>query len=240
MTEARLFAAAEATWSPAQRVEQDGWILRRGDGGGKRVSAATSGQPGVVPDIAAAERGMAAMGQPPLFMLRPGDSALDEELDKRGYHIIDPVIIMTATAADVAALPDDPLAAIECTAPLAVMADIWAAGGISDARLNVMRRSGSARVFMLGRARDHAAGCAFAAIDGTIALIHALEVAKDFRRAGAARQMVEKASFWAVEQGATEIGALTVETNTASRALFRGMGFQDATRYHYRTKEQPA
>lgn len=240
MTDARLFAAAEATWSPAERLEQDGWVLRRGDGGGKRVSAATSAQPGDIPDIAAAERGMAAMGQPPLFMLRPGDAALDGQLEARGYQIVDPVIIMTAAATDVAALPDDPLAAIECTAPLAVMAGIWAAGGISDGRLNVMRRSGSARVFMLGRAHDHAAGCAFVAIDGDIALIHALEVAKDFRRVGAARQMVEKAAFWAVEQGATEFGALTVETNTASRALFRGMGFRDATRYHYRTKEQPA
>lgn len=240
MSDSELFAAAEATWSPAAYIETDGWTLRRGDGGGKRVSAATPVHTGQVPDIEAAERAMTDMNQPAIFMLRPGDGALDQALDAKGYHIVDPVVIMQANAADVAALPDDPLAAIECSAPLAVMADIWAAGGISEARLNVMRRSGRARVFMLGRAHDHAAGCLFAATDGDIAMVHALEVASDFRRAGAARQMVEKAAFWAVEQSATRIAALTVETNKASRALFGGMGFTDTTHYHYRMKEQPA
>ena len=43
---ARLMAAIDATWPPAVLDRRGGWVLRRGAGGGKRVSAA-SGSGGV-------------------------------------------------------------------------------------------------------------------------------------------------------------------------------------------------
>ncbi|MEL6220255.1 MAG: GNAT family N-acetyltransferase, partial [Pseudomonadota bacterium] len=70
----RLLAAVDATWPPAEMVERNGWVLRRGAGGGKRVSAA-SRLPGAEPDVTAAVAGLAAWAQPPLFRLDPGDGA---------------------------------------------------------------------------------------------------------------------------------------------------------------------
>lgn len=247
MTPERLFAALDGTWSPVEIRVRDGWVLRRGAGGGKRVSAATVEELGALPDIPAAEAQMARMGQAPLFMIRAGDDALDAALARRGYVVVDPVVAMAAPAAQVAALPDDPLAAIDCTAPLAIMAEIWAAGGIGAARLAVMARSGRQRCYMLGRARDRAAGCLFVASDArdgrnephgsSVAMVHALEVAPGYRRGGVARQLVEKAALWAHESGASTIAAVTLERNAAARGLFRRLGFTEVAAYHYRARE---
>ncbi|MEL6679458.1 MAG: GNAT family N-acetyltransferase, partial [Pseudomonadota bacterium] len=38
----RLYDAVEATWPAAHMWQQDGWTMRDGAGGGKRVSAATA------------------------------------------------------------------------------------------------------------------------------------------------------------------------------------------------------
>ena len=79
-------AALDATWPAAEFHDLDGWRLRRGAGGGKRVSAASGA--GKVDHAVAA---MATWGQPALFQLWPGDEALDDDLAARGYAIVDPV-----------------------------------------------------------------------------------------------------------------------------------------------------
>ncbi|MEO0764306.1 MAG: GNAT family N-acetyltransferase, partial [Pseudomonadota bacterium] len=88
---ARLLAAIEGTWPPARATQQGVWTIRDGAGGGKRVSAATANGAATDSDIAQAEAAMLSLGQDRLFMLRPGEDALDRQLAKHGYDIIDPV-----------------------------------------------------------------------------------------------------------------------------------------------------
>ena len=85
---ARLFEALEATWPPAGGDLVGPFRLRRGGGGGQRVSAAVwdDGAGPLDParardGLAEAEARMADWGQVPLFMLR-GDA--DEALDRHG------------------------------------------------------------------------------------------------------------------------------------------------------------
>ena len=73
-----LFDVVAATWPAAGQREAGGFVLRRGDGGGNRTSAAT--RAGGPADIALAEAGMRDWGQVPHFLLRPGEDALDAEL----------------------------------------------------------------------------------------------------------------------------------------------------------------
>ena len=62
----RLIAAIDATWPAAELAEAGGFRLRRGAGGGKRVSAATPlGQDWDDAGIKAAEAAMRAWAQVP-------------------------------------------------------------------------------------------------------------------------------------------------------------------------------
>ncbi len=76
MTPAAITALIDATWPTAELTHAGGFAIRRGAGGGSRVSASTALTPGAG-DIAEAEAAMAALGQPGLFMIRDGDAALD-------------------------------------------------------------------------------------------------------------------------------------------------------------------
>lgn len=144
MTPARLFAAQEATWPPAAKTRLGPVTIREGQGGGQRVSAATVEGPVSEGDITAAEVAMARLGQVPLFMIRPGDEALDEVLDARGYRVVDPVCVLAAPVETVAQEPP-PVTAFTVWQPLAIMEEIWDACGIGPARRAVMARSTAPR-----------------------------------------------------------------------------------------------
>ncbi len=56
----RIMAAIDATWPPAEFRSAGSWLLRRGAGGGQRVSAASTTDQAA--DLAPAEAGMRAWG----------------------------------------------------------------------------------------------------------------------------------------------------------------------------------
>ena len=72
-----LYDAIAATWPAAQLHRAGPWIIRDGQGGGKRVSAATAEGPVQPADIQQAQRAMLDLGQRPLFLLRDGEADVD-------------------------------------------------------------------------------------------------------------------------------------------------------------------
>ena len=226
----RIYAALQATW-PAAEVRRLGpWTLRRGEGGGNRTEAASLDGP--LADIEAAEAAMRAWNQRPLFILRPGEDALDAALDARGYQVPDRNRIYAAPAAALAA-PGE-LNAIPCAAPLAVMAEIWAEGGIGPAKFAVMARTPDPRTHLLGRLDDRPAGCAFVAACAGVAMLSALHVAPQARRRGLAGHLVRAAAAWAVEAGATTLALAVKADNAPARALYQHLGMVESGAYHYR------
>lgn len=208
-------------------------MLREGQGGGKRVSAATAVGAVGVHDIARAETEMSDLGQTPLFMMRDEDGKLDQTLDTRGYSVVDPVVALTCPVGNLTDRPIPPLTTFAIWEPLAIMAEIWAQGGIGPERIDVMRRA-KLKTAILARHEQRPAGTAFAAIHGGIAMVHAVEVLPAHRRAGLAGWMMRKAAFWAQEQGVAEMAVLCTKANVAALALYSGLGFEPAARYHYR------
>jgi len=233
---ARLFDALDRTWQAAEFRRVGKWMLRRGAGGGKRVSATTSDSPVSDTEIADAEREMRAMNQPKLFMVRKSADPLDQQLDRRGYKIVDPVLIFVAPIGQVAKTQPPPLAAISCDQPLALMAHLWARGNIGPARLAVMERTTGPKTYLLGRHQNSSTGAAFVAIDKEVAMVHALEVSPDFRRSGVARTLMRRAAIWARDLGATSLSAVTTGENLPAQVLFTGLGLHVAAKYHYRLK----
>ncbi|QHQ37481.1 GNAT family N-acetyltransferase [Algicella marina] len=216
--------------------EAGGWMLRRGAGGGQRVSAAS--QVAEDAEIGFAEAEMAAMGQKPLFMIRPDDGELDAALDRRGYAVKDPVAVLAST-------PDalEPARAgrsvVVSDGILAVQAEIWAQGGIGPERLAVMGRAACPTRTLLGRDGDVPAATAFMGIHEGIAMLHGLEVLPAHRGKGLGKLMMAGAARVAQEAGAREIAVLVVRDNVGASALYNSLGMGERTGYHYRTAPDP-
>lgn len=235
--EERLARAMDVTWAPAEFITVGQWVLRRGNGGGKRVSAATTDSAVNDQNIKAAEGAMQEIGQPPLFMLRSFNTDLDAKLANQGYRLVDPVLILAAPIDIVARIDPAPLTAIPGEQPLAIMREIWARGGIDAARIDVMARVRGPKTYLFSRhAFDKPGGCAFVATDGEIAMLHALEVVPGARRSGVARNLLGRAAIWGMENGAKFIAVVTTGENLPAQKLFAGLGMQVVGRYHYRMK----
>ena len=234
----RLYRVIDTTWPAAGYGQSGPFTLRRGAGGGQRVSAASLHRPDFSEaDIDAAEKAMRDMGQPLLFMIREGDDVLDAALAARGYFVKDPVVLFAAPSATLAAHDPQGLVAIDAPEPLAVMAEIWEQGGIGEGRLDVMRRAPDPRACFLGRIEDQPAGVAFVGCDGDIAMLHALEIRPEMRRKGLAGQMLGAAGAWALRHGADTFALVVTQANDAACALYRKRAMVEAGRYHYRKKE---
>ncbi len=230
-----LFRSVDATWPPHRIWQQDGWTFRDGRGGGKRVSAATLATAPDRADTEVAVRIMAEMDQPDLFMIRPQDVALDRQLSETGYTVIDPVTVLVA-----------PLSAMTREAPTRVplfvqeptrdMAEVWRAGGIGPARLDIMRRCTLTKTCVALKEDGHTAAVAFTACDDGLVMCHAVEVLAGFRRRGLGRDIMLAILDWARGQQAHSISVLTTRANTAALTLYDGMGMGEITGYHYRIR----
>ncbi|MDE0588392.1 GNAT family N-acetyltransferase [Halocynthiibacter sp. C4] len=232
------FDTIDATWPPLNIIERGGFLLR--DGGGsdsKRVCCATLNTSLSAADIQEAETGMLALNQTPLFMIREEDNELDAKLNERDYDIVDPVHILSAPVSTLIR-ELEPLACFEVFPPLAIMEEIWAEGGITEGRLNVMHRAQTAKTTLLGRAKGRAAGAAFVGLHGKIAMLHALEVSSRARRQGVAVNMMYAAANWSQDHGAEQLSVVVTHANTAANKLYTFLNMKPVGHYHYRIKQK--
>ncbi|XDA97842.1 GNAT family N-acetyltransferase [Sulfitobacter sp. LCG007] len=228
-----LFEAIEATWPPARSWREGAWTLRDGAGGGKRVSAASAAGEVTADQIPMAETAMRAQGIAPLFMVRDGETGLDSLLEARGYRVVDPVFIYTLP---IEALTDVPIPRVTTFCiwePLAIMAEIWAQGGVGPERLAVMARTAD-KTAIFARANERPAGVGFAALHGGICMVHAVEILPHQRRQGMGRWIMRQAAFWGASQGAETLAVLCTRANAPANALYSALGFTVARQYHYR------
>jgi ribosomal protein S18 acetylase RimI-like enzyme len=225
-------AAIDATWPAAEYRSLGPWLLRRGAGGGQRVSAASTADEAADP-LPAAEA-MAAWGQRPLFRIDAGQAALDRRLEALGYRRHDPVVLYAAPAAALDDGRDQTARVIRVRTALAIVDEIWGRGGIGPGRRAVMERAGGPKMTLLARAADRPAGVAFVALDGEVAMIHAIEVEAAHRRRGAGEMLLRGAASFAAENGAAWLVLAVTEANGPARALYAKLGMAEAARYHYR------
>ena len=231
-----LFDTCEVTW-PAAKITRIGpWLVRDGQGAGKRVSSVTAEGDWTPKDIPQAEQACRELGQDLLFQIRPEDAGLDTVLAEMGYEIIDPVDFLVAPVETLTA-DLHRLASIPCWPPLAVQAEIWAEGGIGPARRAVMDRAKGPKTALLGRHDDHPVATAFVAIHNGTAMLHALEVSKDARRMGIGRTMMQGAANWAARHDARDLAVLVVKANKPAQTLYASLGMRPAGAYHYRIKK---
>ncbi|WP_319800449.1 GNAT family N-acetyltransferase [Pararhodobacter zhoushanensis] len=224
-----LFAALEASWPPLTSETIGPFRVRNGAGGGKRVSA-------TVLEGAFSEAALDALGEQPLFQLRTRQTALDAALEKRGYRVVDPTLILSAPVETVAETPR-PVSLPTIWPPLAIQRHIWAEGHIGPERIAVMERACDPKMSFIARFQDRAAGVGFLAIHQGIAMLHALHIDPDFRRKGVAHYMVRGMADWAQRHGATTFALAVTQANAGARALYTRLGMLEVDAYHYREKQ---
>ncbi len=231
-----LYDVIDGTWPAAATHSCGCFTLRDGQGGGKRVSAATLNGDLVLDDIAAAEAGMRVLNQQPLFQIREGDTELDMALETRGYEVVDPVIMYAIPAKELATERPPRTAAIPAWEPLQIMKEIWAEGGIGPARLEVMNRATMPKTGFVSRWQDKPAGASFLGLHNGIGMVHALEILPFQRRQGVARFLMHRAAFWALENGGTHLAVICTKANAAANRLYSSLGMTVVGEYHYRCK----
>jgi GNAT superfamily N-acetyltransferase len=231
---AHVFDVIDGTWPAAETWRDGPFLLRRGDGGGQRVSAATAIGPVGDADITKAETAMQAMGQPRLFQIRQDQEAFDTLLAQRGYAIVDPVNIYLASTQALTTRRPPPVTAFCVWEPLAIQIDIWAKGGIGPGRIAVMRRAKGPKTSILGRINDHPGGTAFVAVHDGVAMVHALEVLPHQRQQGMAGWFMRMAAFWGRDHGAAQIAVVCTQANIGANALYASLGMVLVGQYHYR------
>lgn len=179
---------------------------------------------------------MASLGQDPLFVIWNEDAALDAALAERGYRVNDPVVAYAAPCAGLADPAPPFLSTFPHWPPLGITAALWAEAGTGPARLAVMDRAPLPKCAILGRTGDRAAGVAFVACHGDLAMLHALEVAPQMRRQGVAHNILRAAAGWAQDQGAETLVLLVTQANEGARALYASLGMVVVGQYHYRKR----
>jgi len=231
-----LLAVIDATWPTAATTTIGPATIRQGQGGGSRVSAATATSPVRAEERLAAEQAMRDLGQPALFMIRPGDEQLDADLAAAGYQIKDETLLFAGPIAPLTETPPPPITCFEVWPPLACQTKIWAEGGIGPARLAVMDRATTPKTTVLGRTNDRPAATAYVGLAHQCAMIHALEVSARDRRKGLAAHVTRAAAIWGAREGALWLTLVTTKANKAAQALYTSMGLTVVGQYHYRIK----
>lgn len=234
MTAETLYDVVEHTWPAAAHQGVGPFTIRDGQGGGKRVSAATADARVTDADIPAAEEAMRGLGQRPLFMLRDGDGALDALLADRGYDIIDPVTMYACPVELLTEQRPPRTAAVPVTEPMVIMREMWATGGIDEARLNVMARAPQPKIYFISRWKDSPGGVSFLGMHKGIGMIHALEILPHQRREGLGRWLMQRAAFWVAENGGSHLSVICTTANAAANGLYSSLGMQVVGQYHYR------
>ncbi len=247
-----LFAALHATWPAAEERRFGPFVLRRGAGGGRRVSSATLSTPPPehlpAETITEAESAMREWGQAPGFMIRrladpEGDAAeqtLAAALVRRSYTERDPTVMLAAPLDTLLATPRNKPGEtlVNEGAPLRLQEEIWAEGGIGPARLGVMGRVRGPRAFLLSRKGQRPGGVGFVAVAGDIGFLHALFVPADLRGRGHGRRLLGAAAAFAGRHGARHLAVVTTGGNLPARQLFVNAGMTFCGGYTYLVLEE--
>ena len=229
----RIMQAVERTWRPARMWDVGPVRMRAGQGGGQRVSSATTTGPVSEAELQAAEAAFRDAGERPLFQCRDDVPDLANLLDRHGYVGRDKTIMYVLPIEHLTDIPIPRVTAFTIWEPLAIMNEIWATDDIGPERLAVMHRA-PVKTAVLARWNEKPAGAAFVATDEEIAMVHGLVVLPHQRRQGVAEWMMRRASLWAQTQGAKWMSVLCVADNAPANALYQALGFEAVGSYHYR------
>jgi GNAT superfamily N-acetyltransferase len=232
----RIESAGIRALPPLETVDVDGWTVNLGRGRVNRLNAAvTNGyRPRALMDqIEATERRFSARRRSPRFRLTDLDPTVDRLLDARGYVRSADVIVMTILLSD--AFDVTPTSELIGAVTPRFLDKYQAWGGYDEVRRDEIGES------MAQLTAPHVVALGPNAVAVGVSdddLIGLFDVATDpeHRRQGHGRAVSLDVLTWGRHHGASEAYLQVHTENRAGRALYEGMGFEEAYRYWYRTR----
>jgi ribosomal protein S18 acetylase RimI-like enzyme len=238
---AEIEAAAVRAWPALETADLDGWVWRYASGGSLRAnSVSTLAFRGTDVDAAVreAERLYRAKGAPCRFTIsevsEPVD--IDARLAGLGYERSEPHVTMAKAVAVAANAPAD----------VTVSADLgpeWLAvylSGLTPSRREaapaILAGLPARRAYLSCRRSGAVIGSGLSIADGRLASVQCMATLASARRQGAARAVLSAIEAWAARQGCTHLYLQAESANASAVALYEGVGFGVAGRYHVRTK----
>jgi len=238
--ERRSFTA----WPALHTLEEDGWVLRSGDGYTRRANSANaiaSSQAAPGDQIARIEAHYRARDLPPIFRVTPlADPAIDGELAARGYLHADPCVVMVAKPGH----PKTDPQIVEAADPWSGWLDAFIATAQAPALVRsqlgaVLRGLKSPALFArIDDAADIPAAFAMGVVeDGYVGIFEVL-CAPNARRQGYGKRAVAHAMAWGFAQGAHTAYLQVALDNAPALPLYANLGFVPLYGYHYRIGEK--
>jgi N-acetylglutamate synthase len=243
MDEAAIRALEERAfnaWPALRSAYCDGWLFRFSEGLTRRANSVNAVAPAghFRETLDLAERLYGRLRLPTIFRLSPlaGDDP-DSILHRVGYRHADETQVMIASLGDVRVDPDVNIDAMPSPAWSTGFA---AANGISPAVRDVHDRMLASILMPAGYATLVADGkpiaYGLAVVERGMVGLFDIVTLPEARRRGAGRLLVKSLLGWGRSQGASAAYLQVLGSNEAARALYDGIGFQEAYRYHYRAR----
>ena len=237
----RLERAAARAWPAERTATIDGWIVRHSGGGSRRANSvlplAFAGRD-VDVAIDQAEAHYRGCGLPAYFQVSeiaaPDD--LDARLAARGYTLEEPTLLMSKA---LAAVPMPGAVELRAAVEPAWLA-IYGADLTPDRRAGapaVLARVPMPRQFFLARnTGGEAVATALGVVVDGVTIVECVATDPATRRQGHGRHVMQALEGWAAITGSKTVALQVVVRNSGARALYEGLGYRAASRYHYRVK----
>jgi RimJ/RimL family protein N-acetyltransferase len=171
---------------------------------------------------------------------------LDQALERRGYEIEAPVVVMCAGATIVLARTEgEGRVTAERGKRQWERANAALHGDVQDARERVLAYGRAIHSLkgpataVVAPAEGPAVAIGFAVLDRGWTGIFGMGTRPEARRRGAATAILHTLTQWAVDRDAPRLYLQVEEGNAGARALYARAGFVDTYRYHYRTRFPP-
>jgi len=239
---------AANAWAPYTVQALGDWRLRATFGVTKRANSAWT--VGRLPEgdwLGDVERFYRRRGMPSCFYVSDATpTGVDGALEAAGYEKLFPCFFMTGAVSEALdRFPADERfeARLADDADDAWIADFIRFEGFESARAaayaHIFRAIGPAKTFLrlVSRATGGTVGLATAVAERGFAGLSNVVVAPEYRRQGAAAQLLRALAAWANGEGARTLWLQVLEDNAPALALYRKAGFDVFSRCHYRQKK---
>jgi ribosomal protein S18 acetylase RimI-like enzyme len=225
-------------WPALETLPCRGWQVRFAGGYTKRSNSAnalapSSGFERVKPMVEIFYR---SHHQPVIFRLTPlAGEDVDPVLEKAGYALVDPTLVMAAK------LPDE-----ACDASVVLSerpSEAWSHGVASASALpsshaaihaRIVEAIPAPKIFATLMDEDEPLAFGVAVADRGMVGLFDIVVTKAARRRGVGRRIAKGLMAWGRSRGAVGAYLQVTATNSAAIALYGDLGFEEIYRYHYR------
>jgi ribosomal protein S18 acetylase RimI-like enzyme len=232
------------TWPALQQWLYDGWVVRFAHGHTRRANSVNPLYPALqnaAVKLAQCEQWYAERKLPPVFRLNPHTvpANLDRLLDARGYRLADPSLTLhrrlhswalpTGLPGSMRSEQLQDWLALYCLLSGKAIAQ-------QDTHAAILQALPSPHLFAALWDGNQAVACAVGVVYARALSIVDVVTSPQHRQRGYGTSLLCQLFAWAQQMGATDAALQVQGDNTAGRALYARLGFQEAYRYWYRVR----